>query len=204
MAIEVFADIACPFAHAGLARFVAFRHERGRDQPRLRVRAWPLELVNDRPHAGETLAAKVDALRRGVAPDRFGGFDPARFPATTLPALRSEAAAYRTGGVELGEPFSLALRAALWDDGLDVADEGVLADLRSAHGVADPTRDDDAAVHADLADGRGRGVSGSPHFFTPGGDFFCPSLDIRHDDGGEYDVSFDVDGFRRFVDAAFD
>src|SRR5206468_3084962 len=47
--IEVFADVRCPFTHVGLTRFVARRHELGRREPRLRVRAWPLELVNGEP-----------------------------------------------------------------------------------------------------------------------------------------------------------
>ena len=57
-------------------------------------------------------------------------------------------------------------------------------------------------LHADLAEGLQRGVDGSPHFFTPDGDFYCPSLAIEHDDEG-YEVSFDTAGFRRFVDAVF-
>ena len=28
-ALEVFADVACPFAHVGLGRFAAFRRHRG-------------------------------------------------------------------------------------------------------------------------------------------------------------------------------
>ena len=55
----------------------------------------------------------------------------------------------------------------------------------------------------DFAEGKRRGVVGSPHFFTADGDFFCPSLDIEHSDDG-YEVSFDPVGFNRFVAAAFD
>jgi predicted DsbA family dithiol-disulfide isomerase len=201
MTIEVFADVGCPFAHVGLARFAAFRHERGRDEPVLRVRAWPLELVNGKPFHGDDLVPKVAALRADLAPDLFDGFDPDGFPASTLAALRSEAAAYRAGD-EVGERFSLAVRRALWDEGRDVSDEDVLRELRREHGVDDPSPADSAAVDTDFADGKRRGVDGSPHFFTPGGDFFCPSLSIEHDAQG-YDVSFDAAGFRRFVEAAF-
>ena len=109
--VEVYADVACPFAHAGLARFVAYRGERGRTEPRLRVRAWPLELVNGSPFDGSALAPKVEALRAGVAPDRFGGFDPAGFPRSSLPAMASEAAAHRASP-EVGERFSLAVRSS--------------------------------------------------------------------------------------------
>jgi 2-hydroxychromene-2-carboxylate isomerase len=199
--LEVFAEIACPFAHAGLARFHAFREERGLAEPALRVRAWPLELVNDEPFDGATVTPKVEALRTDVATDRFGGFDPDRFPATSLPALISEAAAYRTGA-DVGERFSLAVRAALFDDGEDVSNPDVLRRIRATCGVDDPTSDDEAAVHADYAEGQRRGVVGSPHFFTYDGSFFCPSLQIEHDDTG-YDISFDRAGFERFVATVF-
>jgi 2-hydroxychromene-2-carboxylate isomerase len=199
--LEVFAEIACPFAHAGLAQFRAFREQRGLAAPRLRVRAWPLELVNAEPFDGATLAPKVEALRADVATDRFAGFDPDRFPTTSLPALISEAAAYRAGD-DVGERFSLAVRRALFDDGEDVSDPDVLRRLRAAYGVDEPNDDDEAAVHADYAEGQRRGVIGSPHFFTPDGSFFCPSLRIEHDDAG-YDISFDRAGFERFIEAVF-
>lgn len=199
--LEVFADVACPFAHAGLARLVAFRDGLGLTGPVLRVRAWPLELVNDAPLDGAALVPKVEALRAEVAVDRFGGFDAERFPTTSLPALVSEAAAHRTGD-EIGERFSLALRRALFDEGADVSDPEVLRPLREAGGVSEPTAVDEAKIHADLAEGRRRGVAGSPHFFTPDGDFFCPSLRIEHDDSG-YDVSFDAAGFESFIKAVF-
>jgi predicted DsbA family dithiol-disulfide isomerase len=199
--LEVFADVACPFAHAGLARFRAFREERGASRPLLQVRAWPLELVNGRPFDGPGLAPKVAALRAGVAPDRFGGFDAGSFPAKSLPAMAAEAAAHRVGA-EVGERFSLAVRRALWDEGLDVADPDVLGHLRHELGVPEPTEDDRRAVLLDHEGGQRRGVRGSPHFFTPAGDFFCPSLVIEHGDEG-YDVSFDAGGFDRFVSAVF-
>jgi 2-hydroxychromene-2-carboxylate isomerase len=199
--LEVFADVACPFAHAGLARFVAFRDARRLTAPALRVRAWPLELVNDGAFDGASLQPKVDALRADVAIDRFGGFDPEGFPTTSLPALISEAAGYRAGN-GTGEAFSLELRRALFDDGEDVSDPGVLRRLRATWEVPDPTAADEAAVHADLADGKRRGVEGSPQFFTPQGGFFCPSLRIEHDDSG-YDVSFDAAGFEEFIAAVF-
>ena len=93
--VEVFADVACPFTHVGLRRFAAYRGQRGRTEPLLRVRAWPLELVNEKALDGPSLVAKIEALRADVAPDLFVSFDQDRFPATTLPAMAAEAAAYR-------------------------------------------------------------------------------------------------------------
>jgi predicted DsbA family dithiol-disulfide isomerase len=199
--IEVFADIACPFAHAGLRAFTAYRRGQGASEPRLVVRAWPLEIVNDTPHSGRHLAPEIDALREGPAPDLFAGFQAEPFPGSTMAALASSAAAYRAG-VAQGEAFSLAVRDALWEHGLDVDDPEVLAELRRGLRVPDPTDEDEAAVHADLAEGRARGVDGSPHFFTDRGDFFCPSLDIGTE-GGHMRVRFDPEEFRRFVVAAF-
>ncbi len=200
--LEVFADVACPFAHVGLARFEAYRRHRGMGEPILRVRAWPLELVNKQAFDGPSLTPKVEALRADAASDMFAGFDPHRFPTTSLPALISEAAAYRTG-LEHGERFSLAIRRCLFDEGRDVSDSGVLRGLREAHDGPAPTPADEAAVQADFVEGRRRGVEGSPHFFTPDGGFFCPSLNIEHDQEG-YTVAFDTTGFQRFTSAVFD
>ena len=200
--IEVFADVACPFAHAGLRRFVAERSRRGVAAPTLRVRAWPLELVNEAPHSGEHLAPEIEALQAEVAPDLFRGFDPATFPRTTLPTLAAAAAANRASP-EQGEAFSLAVREALWEHGVDVADEDVLLHLAQELDVPAPTADDRAVVRADLAAGRSRGVDGSPHWFTASDDFFCPSLDITETDGGMR-VRFDQPAFDAFIASAFD
>ena len=58
--LEVWADVTCPFTHVGLHRLVDERDRQGRDDLHLRVRAWPLELVNGVPmdaHAVEGAAA---------------------------------------------------------------------------------------------------------------------------------------------------
>ena len=200
-AVEVFADVACPFTHVGLHRFVVHRQQRGRTEPRLRVRAWPLELVNGQPLDGRSLMPKIEALRATAGPDLFAGFAEDHIPTTTLPTLAAEAAAYRQGP-EIGELFSLAVRRALFEDGLDVSSQRVLSNLRHAYGVPAPCQADRSAVLDDLAEGKRRGVVGSPHFFTAGGDFFCPALDIDHNDLG-YQVSFNTAGFKGFLAAAF-
>lgn len=199
--IEVFADVACPFAHVGLHRFRSYRAKTGHPGPRLRVRAWPLELINAAPFDGADMAPKVEALRASVAPDLFTEFDADRFPVTSIPAMVSEAAAYRTSP-ECGERFSLAVRRALFEGGLDVSKGSVLRDLRDQHGVLEPIAADEVAVGADLSEGRRREVAGSPHFFADQGDFFCPSLEIVRVPAG-LEVAFDADGFQRFVTAVF-
>src|SRR3954462_11324840 len=163
--IEVFAEIACPFTPAGLCRLIEYRRRHGSADTLFRVRAWPLELINGRALDGSGLKPKIDALRAGVAPELFTGFDEHRFTATTLPALASEAAAYRTG-IEVGERFSLAVRHALFEEGMDVSSDAVLRSIRQRLDAADPIEADWEAVSADLTEGRRRGVLGSPHFFT--------------------------------------
>lgn len=199
--IEVYADIACPFAHAGLRRFEEQRSVLGTNLPRLRVRAWPLEIVNDEPHSGKHLAPEIDALRAEATPGLFEGFDAATFPSSTLDALATAAAAYRTG-LDTGEAFSLAVRNALWEEGRDVSDPAELRKLADDLGVPEPTDEDRASVTADLDQGRARDVDGSPHFFTPERDFFCPSLDISKDDGRMH-VTVDQEEFLEFVTAVF-
>jgi len=83
------------------------------------------------------------------------------------------------------------LRKALWERGVDVGDPALLRSLGAPEGSVDE-------VLADFEEGKARGVEGSPHWFTPGGDFFAPSLDIRHE-GAVWEVSLDRDGFERFL-----
>ena len=198
--IEVFADITCPFTHVGLHRLLAHRNALGRTTPVLRIRAWPLEVINHEPMLGSTIAPKIAALRRAVATELFAGFDSANFPVSSRPALASVAAAYRTSPA-CGERFSVAVRDALFEHGRDISDSAVLAHLRAEHGVDDPTPADASSIDTDYRDGTRRGVVGSPHFFTPDGDFFCPSLDIHHVDG-RLVVALDSDGFEQFIAAA--
>lgn len=182
--IEVFADVCCPFTHVGLHRIIErlsqLAHASHPERPLLRVRAWPLELVNGEPMDADFIAEEIDALREQVAPDLFTGFDVASFPPTSLPALSLAADAYRIS-MKIGEAVSMALRDALFEKGLDIADPHVLAGIANAHGVA--VSGDHAPVLADWHEGQARGVIGSPHFFIGGTGAFCPVLDIRRVDG---------------------
>jgi predicted DsbA family dithiol-disulfide isomerase len=199
--IEVFADVSCPFTHVGLRRLVARRADLGREETVLSVRAWPLELVNQQPLAPDFVAEEVEELRRQVAPDLFAGFDPDRFPSTFLPAL-ALAAAGRRHGPRVGERVGLALRHALFEEGRDIGDHGVLAELAAEHGVGMPTGEDDDSVRADWEEGKRRGVVGSPHYFVGGLDFFCPSLDVGRVDG-HLRVKADVEAFEAFLATCF-
>jgi predicted DsbA family dithiol-disulfide isomerase len=199
-AMEVFADVACPFTHVGLRRIVARRAASGSAVPVLLVRAWPLELVNGHPLAPDFIAEEVEALRAQVAPDLFAGFDPAAFPVTSIPALALAHAAYAVDAAT-GERVSLALRDAVFEQGRDVTDPTVLAHLASEYGVERCGRADVAAVTSEWEEGRRRGVVGSPHFFVGASGFFCPALDIERVDG-ELRIRTDADGLDRVLAAA--
>jgi predicted DsbA family dithiol-disulfide isomerase len=203
MSIEVFAELTCPFTHLSLRRVVARREDLGRVTPTLRVRPWPLEVVNGRPLDPHHVAKEVRALRAQISPDLFGGFDPEVFPVTSMPGLRLAEAAYAVDDAT-GEAVSLALRTALFEDGEDIADAAVLARVAEANGVEVPSEDLDEQVCAAYEDGERRGVEGSPHFIVAGESVFCPMLDIRTDDEGELHLSLDQAAVEATLDRWFE
>lgn len=195
--LEVYADVTCPFTHVGLRRLVAERDRHGRGDLALRVRAWPLEWVNGQPMDAHAVAGKVAALRASVAPDLFAGFDPDTFPRTTVPALAFTEAAYRVDR-RVGEDAALALRTAVFEQGLDVSDPAVLDGLAADLGVPTVLDADAERVQADYEAGRTRGVLGSPEFFVHGRGYFCPTLHI-HKVGDNLEIEFDRAAFDAFV-----
>ena len=197
--IEVFADIWCPFAHVGLRAVAAQRNERNRGDIPMIIRAWPLELVNGAPMDPAKTEEHIRHLRDQVVPDLFIGFDPSTFPSTTLPALALVARAYRHGAA-VGEQMGLAVRDALFEEGLDVSDPEVLARLAERLGTEIPDASDDETVIADWREGQQRGVIGSPHFFCGGVQAFCPSLDITRDPDHGMQILLDRSGIRDFLD----
>ena len=196
--VEVFADIGCPFAHVGINRLVQRRDEANRPDIVLHVRAWPLEWTNGTPLLPALIAEEVDELREQVAPDLFAHFDPAQFPATTLPAFDLVAAAYAVGP-QKGERASLALRHALFEQGRPIGDRGVIEAVAAEVGVAMPDEGARALVLADWQDGQARGVIGSPHFFLGADGWFCPSLQIERVKD-HLVIHTDPDAFEALVD----
>ena len=200
--LEVYADVCCPFTHVGLRRLLAARDARGSDVA-LVVRAWPLELVNGVPIDRTLVSHEVRALRAQVAPDLFASFDASAFPVTSIPAFGVAAAAFAHSST-LGESVSLALRDAVFEQGLDVADPGVLGEVAAASGIAVPDPAwTHARVRADWHEGRRRGVVGSPHFFVDEQSAFCPALRILRTTDGGYDIRADDDRLAAFLDDAF-
>ena len=182
--VEVFADIVCPFTHVGLRRLSEARRGQAVPLP-VRVRAWPLELINGAAMDPDLAAREIDALRAKVAPGLFGGFDVATFPRTAI-----------------GEAVSLAIRDALFEQGSDVSDDEVLRAIGGRFGVEPLSlRAAEAAARADWERGRARAVQGSPHFFVGERGWFCPSLDISHH-GEQFEVRVGGDTMRDFYAAA--
>ena len=70
--------------------------------------------------------------------------------------------------------------------------------IAADYDLPDPSTLDDAAVRADYDEGRRRGVDGSPHFWIDGDDYFCPALDLGHDDEGNLTTRLDADGLAAF------
>ncbi len=200
--IEVFAEIACPFTHACIQTIVAERMRRGMASPRLRLRAWPLELVNGRAFDPRRVAAEITALRAQVAPDLFQATDATHVPSSSIGAFGLAAAAYRKGN-DVGEAVSLAIRHAMFEAGRDLVDDVVLSDIGAPfHVQALSLEDATAAVEADWAIGRGKGVKGSPHFFVDDRAWFSPSLEINKE-RGERTIRRDDATLADFYAAAF-
>ena len=201
--VEVFADIWCPFTHVGLRAIDEQRVLTGRSDTLIRVRAWPLELVNGAPLSATVTQEHIDHLREQVAPMLFRGFDSQRFPTSTLEALALVARAYRAD-VKVGEQASFALRDALFEHGQDISDRGVLGEIAAELGIDMPSRADHDAVLDDWHEGQRRGVLGSPHFFCGGADTFCPSLDIAKNPERGVSITRDTSRLRAFLERCFE
>jgi predicted DsbA family dithiol-disulfide isomerase len=198
--ITVFGDVGCPFTYVGLSMLIAERDERAVDL-RVRVRAWPLEWVNGKPLDPNHVEREIAALRT-ITPTLFQGFDPSTFPRTSIPAFGLIDAAYRRSEVG-GEAAALAVRAALFEQGADIADPAVLAPIADRFEVSLPTREAArTAIQRDYEDGRALGVVGSPHFVSGDRGWFCPALQISQHDG-QFDVTIDEAAKAEFFASVF-
>ena len=201
MRVEVFADVACPFAHVSLRRLRSARAARGSDAE-LVVRAWPLELVNGQPLDPRHVASEVVDLRDQIVPDLFTAFDERSFPPSSVPAFGLAHAAYEVG-VDVGEQVSVAIRDALFEEGRPIADSRVLTEIAARYGLRMPDLDAArASTVADWEEGRRRGVQGSPHFFVGAVGEFCPALHIEKRPEGGLRIERDEDRLHTFLDRA--
>lgn len=200
-AVDVFADVTCPFAHVGLRRFIVRREELGVSRPILRVRAWPLEFVNGAALEPSVVARHVDELREQVAPDLFRGFNPDVVPVSSMPMLELAAAAYELDD-SAGERVSLLVRDALFEQGLDLTMPAVLAEIAANEGII-WAGDAGRIVRHDYEEGKRRGVRGSPEFYLDGRGWYCPSLQIERI-GSALRIEPDVETIQAFLAACFE
>jgi predicted DsbA family dithiol-disulfide isomerase len=204
--LVVYGDIACPWSTACLWNLHRARREAGLEgRVWFDLRAFPLELVNERPTPRPTLDAEVPVAGR-VAPGlgwRVWQDRTDRYPVTTLLALEAVQAA-KEQGPRASEALDLALRRALFAESRCISLRSVVLD------VADACEAVDAATLADALDqGRARrlviqqwkaagpgGVAGSPHVFCPDGTgVMNPAMSMHWE--GEEGVGFPVvDDFR--------
>jgi len=194
--VEIYADVWCPFAHVSLRTLKPVRDQLAPEAPIL-VRAWPLELVNGTPLDPDLTAVHVAELRRDVAPELFTGFDPGAFPTSTLGPLALVETANEIDPW-LGESISLELRDMLFEQGARL-DARMLADLARRSGLDETVIEDRERVVSRLAEGRRRGVQGSPHFFIGESGLFCPLLDIERDESGGLHIKERLERLEAFV-----
>lgn len=121
-----------------------------------------------------------------------------------MPAFALTAAADRTGDPALIEEVGMALRDAVFEDGVDIGEADAVAALADSFDLWPlDSAATTSAVRADWDKGKARGVIGSPHFFTAdGGSWFCPGLDISRDSRGDFVVAWKK-GTEEFVERVF-
>lgn len=177
--IVVWSDVACPWSHVAVARLHRVRAELDLvDDVVLDHRAFPLELVNERPTPKPTLDAEIRVT---------GGMEPGagwlpwtrpewEYPGTVLLALEAVQAA-KEQSLRASEALDRALRVAFFGEGRSISMRHVVL------AVAERCAEVGAGVLAKaLDDGRARpvvmdqaeqaasaGVKGSPHLFLPDG-----------------------------------
>ena len=95
--------------------------------------------------------------------------------------------------------MSLMLRGALFEEGRDVADARVLADIADACDLGVVTAADDETIRADWLEGQRRKVKGSPHFFCGAVSAFCPALDIAKDEHDHLRVHANQQALEDFI-----
>jgi len=201
-AIEVFADVWCPFTHVGLRLIQDIRTEAGREDIPIVVRSWPLELVNGTPMDPAKTVANIAALRSQLVPHLFTAVETdafvASFPTSTIDALELVARAYDASS-SMGERASFMMRDALFEQGRDVGSETVLRAIADDLGLDFTIDPGHSRVRRDWEEGQARGVIGSPHFFMGESNMFCPSLTLSRDAESRLHVSADVERLRSLV-----
>ena len=139
-----------------------------------------------------------------MRPDLFAGFSVDSFPQTSMAAFALTAAADRTDDPVVIEEVGMALRHAVFEEGIDIGAPDLVAPIAARFNLEPLDAESaDAVVRADWDEGKRRGVVGSPHFFTGQADgWFCPGLDISRDSRGDFVIAWKK-GTENFVGSVF-
>lgn len=199
--IVVFSDIACPWAHLAVYRLHSAREKLGlEDEITFDMKAFPLEIFNERPTPKKTLDAEISVA---------GGLDPgagwqmwqrreSEYPVTTLLALEAVQAA-KEQSLEASEQLDRRLRIGFFGESRTISMRHEILGL-----AAECDRVDVSALTDALDHGRARclvmehyaaassdDVAGSPHVFLPGGTgVHNPGIDMEWQ--GPHGKSFPV------------
>jgi predicted DsbA family dithiol-disulfide isomerase len=209
--ILIYSDIGCPWASLAIHRLHLARERVGLiDQVSLDHRAFPLELINERPTPRLTLEKEVRAIEE-IEPDlgwTYWDEEEYRHPVTTLPALEAVQAA-KQQGLRAGEELDQELRGAFFGRSRCISMQHEV--MAAARGCPSVDVDElEAAlvagsarrlVYEQLREAKGPDVEGSPHLFlSDGSDHHNPGIELRWEGEGpgavpviekDYPVAFD-------------
>lgn len=212
--IELWSDIACPWASLAVFRLRAARERLGLvDDVQVDLRAWPLELVNSRPTPKRTLDAETAVIGAHEPALRWSPWrgPSSRYAVSTLLPLEAVQASKddAVGGLPASEQLDLALRHAFYADSRCISLYDVILDVAKGcdrvkvDALADALEQGTARaqVFGQWRASEERGVESSPHLFLPDGtDIANPGIShtwteaehggypvIDDDDPGVYD-----------------
>jgi predicted DsbA family dithiol-disulfide isomerase len=185
--VVMYSDIACPWATCAVWRLLRARRDLGLDeQVHVDHRAFPLELVNERPTPKPILDAETPVVN-DLEPD-FGfqsWTEPEwKWPGTVLLALEVVQAA-KEQGLAVSERLDIALRRALFCESRCISLRPEVLRVASSCagldvGALTNAVDDGVgrrAVMRQLDEVARRGVKGSPHLFlADGSDVHNPGI----------------------------
>lgn len=175
--IVVWSDLTCPWAHVAVARLHRVRAELGLvDDVVVDHRAFPLELINERPTPKLVLDAEVPvagALEPGAGWQMWQGRDWA-YPDTVLLALEAVQAA-KDQSLRASEALDRALRVALFGQSRPISLRSVILEVASECDDVDTEllakNLDEGGYRRALMDQAEVAVTamvrGSPHLFLP-------------------------------------
>jgi predicted DsbA family dithiol-disulfide isomerase len=177
-AIVVYSDVGCPWANVAVERLSRTLLDKGLDREiGIDHRAFPLELMNDRPIPSDVLNAEIPTLRElepsAPWPDGPG---PWRFTTSTIVALEAVQAA-KEQGVEASVRLDRAFRRAVFHDLAQLeAPEHVIEIAREVDGIDVDALEEAlragrgrAEVHRHAAESKTDLVAGSPTLVLPDG-----------------------------------